>query len=140
MSNNITEQQIREKLKQIAALEPPQSSVQWMSQNVRSMIENKKEKAPETPGILYYTLSAAAMLLVGIGFLYYSSVLITPDKHTVYTQSESIPTLAELHAIFESGGQKALEEHLEEKESNRQPRAETMTLDEIMKELRSEGN
>lgn len=132
--NNYTEQQIEEKLKALAAIEPSEGSVHQMNQSIRSVISVAGRK-PATRSFFYYAAASAAILLIGMSVLYDFNPAVTPTSPGFYTQTESRLTLAKLNAVFQFGGQQALDDYFETVEQNRQPRAETITLQQIMKEL-----
>jgi len=132
--NNYTEQQIEEQLKQIASIEPSENSARQMNQSVRRIIANSGKK-PATRSFFYYAVISAAVLLIGMSVLYNSSPSVIPSMAGLYTQTKPQLTLAKLNTVFESGGHQALDDYFEMVEQNRQPRAETITLQQIMKEL-----
>lgn len=133
--NNYTEQQIEEKLKQLASIQPGENSRRRMNQNIRSIISETGKKSRASYRFLYYVAASAAVLLIGIGLLYDTRPVEKPSKIVRQMLTEPAPTLVKLNAAFQNGGQQALNEYLEIIESNRQPRAETITLQEIMKDL-----
>ncbi|MHC4386076.1 MAG: hypothetical protein ACYSU8_05900 [Planctomycetota bacterium] len=132
--NKYTQQQIEEKLKILASIEPSAESAHQMNQSVRRIISGAGRK-PTTRSFFYYAAASAAMLLIGMSFLYDFNPAATPPTTSLYSQSGPRLTLAKLNAVFQSGGDKALDDYFEMVESNRQPRTETITLQEIMKEL-----
>ena len=132
--NKYTEQQIEEQLKQLSSIEPSGDSVRRMNQNIRNIISGV-EKKRAAHGFLYYALTSAAMLIIGISLLYNSMPIKTPPSIVQYIPTEATLTLAKLNNVFNHGGQKALDEYFEKVEANRQPRADSLTLQEIMKEL-----
>ena len=132
--NEYTEKQIEEKLKTLASIEPSKESVRQMNQSVRRTLSGAGKK-PTTHGFFYYAAASAAMLLIGTSILYDFNPAIAPSKTGLYIQSEPRLTLAKLNAVFQSGGDKALDDYFEMVEQNRHPRAETITLQQIMKEL-----
>ena len=133
--NKYTEQQIEEKLKQLASIEPSEDSFRQTNQRVRNIISDIDKKPTAPPRFFYYAVASAAILLIGIAFLYNSGTVEEPQKIVRQRPTEPTLTLARLNVVFNNGGQKALELYLEKAEANRQPRAETITLQEIMKEL-----
>ena len=133
--NKYTEQQIEEKLKTLSSIEPSNDSLRRMDQNIRSIISGVTKKPTATRSFLYYALASAAMLIIGISLLYDSAPPRTPPTIVRQAPTEPTLTLAKLNTVFNHGGQKALDEYFEKVESNRHPRAETLTLQEILKEL-----
>ncbi len=133
--NKYTEQQIEEQLKQIASIKPGDESLRQMNQSIRSIISSASRKPTTAHSFFYYAAASAAMLLIGMSVLYDFNPAVIPPKPDFYTQTEPKLTLAKLNAVFQAGGQQALDDYFEMVESHRQPRAETITLQEIMKEL-----
>jgi hypothetical protein len=133
--NKYTEQQIEDQLKQLASIQPGEESLRRMNRNIRSIISGAGEKSRASYRFLYYVAASAAVLLIGIGLLYDTRPVEKPSKIVGQMLTEPTPTLVKLNAVFQSGGQQALNEYLEIIESSRQPRAETITLQEIMKDL-----
>ena len=136
--NKYTEQQIEEKFKMLASIEPSEKSARQVNQSVRRIISGADRK-PTIHGFFYYAAASAAVLLLSMSILYDFNPAISPPTPSFYMQTLPSPTLAKLNAVFDEGGQKALDDYFEIMEQNRQPRAETITLDEIMKELESKG-
>ena len=130
-----TEKQIEEELKMLGSIEPSETSVRRMNQNVRDIISGVDKKPTTTRSFLYYALASAAMLIIGISLLYDTTPFETPLSIVQYTPAEPALTLAKLNNVFNHGGQKALDEYFEKVEANRQPRADSLTLQEIIKEL-----
>ena len=125
--NNYTEQQIEEKLKTLASLEPGAESVDRMNRQIRTQLANPKRSYPLT----YSILSAAAVLLICL-MLFDSRPIpgsIYPD-----TPKTAGMSLIELNTTFRNGGEKALDEHLNVY-AKRDAQPETITLQELMKEL-----
>ena len=133
--NKYTEQQIEEQLKMLSSIEPSDDSIRRMNQRVRSVIVDIDGKSAKPHGFLHYAIASAAMLIIGISLLYNSTPFETPSSIVWQIPTEPTPTLAKLNAVFQNGGQQALNDYLEKIESNRQPRAESLTLQDIMKEL-----
>ena len=132
--NKYTKEHIEEKLRTLASIEPTEESVRQMNQSVRRIIIGSSSK-PTTRSFFYYAAASAAMLLIGISILYNSNPIVTPPTISSYAQTNSRPTLAKLNAVIDAGGQQGLDDYFEMVDSNRQPRAETITLQQIMKEL-----
>lgn len=132
--NRYTEQQIEEKLKILTSIEPHRESIQRVNQHVRKVLLGTNKK-PTMRNFYYYAAASAAILLMGISVLYNSHPVATLPKNISYMQSEPQLTLAKLNAVFEAGGHKALDDYFEMVEQNRQPRVETITLQELMTEL-----
>ena len=132
--NKYTEQQIKEKLKTLASIEPSAGSVGHMDQNICRIISDADRKS-SIRSFFYYAAASAAVLLIGIGLLYDFNPVQIPLTTGLYAQDEPRLTLAKLNAVFQSGGHKALDDYFEMVEQHRQPRAETVTLQDIMKEL-----
>lgn len=132
--NKYTEHQIEEKLKTLASTAPSAESVQRMNQNVRHVISDVDRK-PKMHSFFYYALTSAAMLLIGIGILYDNNPTVPSQIAGIYRDTEPKLTRAKLNAVFQSGGHKALDDYFEMVEQSRQPRAETITLQDILKEL-----
>ena len=132
--NKYTEQQIEEKLKTLASIEPSSESVHRMNQSVRNIISDTGRKQ-KMHGFLYYAIASAAMLLIGISVLYDSTPTVPSHIASSYSDTKPKLTRAKLTAVLQSGGYKALDDYFEMVEQRRQPRAETVTLSEIMKEL-----
>jgi hypothetical protein len=132
--NKYTEQHIEDQLGQIASIEPTRNSVRRMNRSVRNIITGTC-KTPKSRSFLYYATASAAILLIGVSILYDFNPATKSPQPSIYSHSEPQLTLARLNAVFEAGGHKALDDHFEMVEQNRQPRAETITLQQIMKEL-----
>ena len=132
--NKYTEQQIKEKLKTLASIEPSAESVGHMDRNIRRIISDAGRRS-SIRSFFYYAAASAAMLLMGISLLYDFNPVQIPPTTGLYAQDEPRLTLAKLNTVFQSGGHKALDDYFEMVESHRQPRAETITLQQIMKEL-----
>ncbi len=132
--NKYTEQQIEEKLNQLASIEPSGDSLRRMNQNVSNIISDVAEKPTKTHGFLYYAIASAAVLLIGISLLYHTEI-IQPPKIVQQIPTEPTLTLAHLNAVFNNGGQTALDEYFEKAQIHRQPRADSVTLEDILKEL-----
>lgn len=133
--NKVTEQLIEEKLKKLASIEPSTTSRQRMKDHVRQAITGLDTRQPNTRGFSYYAIASAAMLLIGIGLLYDHNPTPPSPIANIYPDTDSKLTLAKLNNVFNQGGQKALDEYFEKIESHRQPRAETITLQELLAEL-----
>ena len=133
--NNYTENNIKEQLKQLASIEPGEDSLRQMNQSVRSIISGAGKKPATVHSFFYYAAASAAVLLIGMSVLYDFNPAVTPPRPGFYAQTEPRLTLAKLNAVFQFGGQQALDDYFEMVEQNRQPRAETITLQQIMKEL-----
>ena len=133
--SNYTEQQLEDKLKILASIEPSVVSRQRMNNRIRQVIAGSETHQPITRSFFYYAVTSAAMLLIGIGLLRQTGSIEKPYQIAHPTQTDTDPTLANLNAVFNDGGQKAMEQYLDTIEQHRQPRAETITLQEIMKEL-----
>jgi len=132
--NNFTEQQINDKLKQLASIKPSEDSNCRINQNIRNLIVGMGRKPAVSYHWRYCISAAAAVLLIGIGLFntHKDQKYVPVDKHL---SSESRLTLAKLNAVVRYGGQQGLNEYLDKIESNRQPRAEKITLQDLMKEL-----
>jgi hypothetical protein len=106
-----------------------------MKKRVRRVIAESPSPTKQH-GFIYYAVASAAVLLIGISILYdLNPAEITPSGTNLYTQTESRVTLAKLNAVFDEGGNEALDDYFEMVEQNRQPRAETITLQQILTEL-----
>ena len=133
--DNYTENQIEEKLKNLASTEPDRDSFNRMEKRVRGVITRTHSPA-KLHGFIYYAAASAAVLLIGIGLLYDLNPAEIPSLNPdLYTQTEHRPTLAKLNAVFEEGGHEALDDYFEMAEQHRQPRADAITLQQIMTEL-----
>lgn len=133
--NNYSEQEIKDCLDQLAAIEPDQNSVRRVDRQMHQYIIGMEPKTDSIRSLVYYALGSAAVLLIGIGLLYHPDSVITPDVPIQTASCEPMPTMAKLNAAFNEGGQKGLNEYLDKIEQHRQPRAESVTLQELMKEL-----
>lgn len=133
--SNFTERQINEKLKELASIEPSEDSVRRMNQQVRGIISGMDKKPAASYGFFYYAAASAAILLIAIG-LFYKTTPVEPQQETAWQMpTEPTLTLAKLNAVFTHGGQKEVDDYFEKAEALRQPRADVITLQEIMKEL-----
>ena len=132
--NKYTEQQIKEKLKTLASIEPSAGSVGHMDRNIRRIISDAGRRS-SIRSIFYYAAASAAVLLMGISLLYDFDPVQSPPATGLYAHDEPGFTLAKLNAVFQSGGHEALDNYFEMAEQHRQPRAENITLNELMKEL-----
>lgn len=132
--NKYTDRQIEEQLKQLQSIEPGAASLERMNRQVRRIIADAGQ--PSRPyGFWTYAAASAAVLLLGIGLLYHAKPIESglPGFYPASTQAPF--TLAKLNAVFNDGGQQALQDYFEKIESQRQPRAESVTLQEMLKEL-----
>lgn len=136
MNNKQSEPQIIEQLKHLASLNPDETSLQRTNQQVYAIIAGSKPKTVNQRGFYYYAAASAAILLIGIGLLYQSDSSMTmPPKIVRYESAEPMLTLAKLNTVFYHGGQAALNDYFEQAESKRDAQPETITLQELMKEL-----
>lgn len=133
--NNYTNRQIEEQLKQLQSIRPGAESLERMNRQVRRIITDAGQTPATSYGLWYYAVASAAILLIGIGLLYHVEPI--PDRLAGFGNAlpEQPLTLAKLNAVFNSGGQQALNKYFETVESQRQPRAESVTLQEMLKEL-----
>ncbi len=130
--NHYTEQNIEEQLDELAAMKPSDESAKRINRNIRSMISNTQPT--NNRWLLYYMTSAAAVLIVALCLLQVPE-LPTIAKNSVRTKIAPALTLAQLNAVFNKGGEKALDEHFDKVYAKRDAQPETITLQEILKEL-----
>ncbi len=133
--NNFTERQIEDKLKILASVEPDETSVRRTNRRIRRLITNADAKPQKIYGFLCYAAASAAVLLMAVGLLCRTAPVKKPPVVAWQMPATPAPTRAYLNAVFNHGGQKALDQYLEEIESNRHPRAENLTLQEVMNDL-----
>ena len=133
--NKYTEQHIQDTLKTLSSIEPSRASRRRADDHVRRIISGIETNPSNLRGIFYYAVASAAVLLIGFGLFWQSESLIQPNPPVKFTFSKPVPTLANLNAVLNTGGQQALNEYLDKIEEHRQPRAETLTLQDIMAEL-----
>lgn len=128
--NNQNQRNLEEKLELLASLSPDEQNVAKMNQRLRAQLGGRKESHLT----IYSLLSTAAMLL----FIF--SLWNTQPQSTQPLATSEIPlqtgiSRIELNRTFQTGGQQALEQHLDHLCAIRNAQTEPLTLQEIMKEL-----
>lgn len=131
--NNYTDRQIEEQLKQLQSIRPGAESLERMNTRIRNLIADA-DQTSKSYSLWSYAVASAAVLLIGISLLYTTKPVETGPFGRYPASTESAFTLAKLNAVFNNGGQQALNDYFEE-EQQRQPRAESVTLQEMLKEL-----
>lgn len=132
--DNYTEQDIRKKLDRLASIEPDKASLQRMNRRVYKILDSAGEHSAPIRSFVYYALTSAAVFMIGVSFLHINPGRTRQNRDWAMPAKPTL-TLAQLNAVFENGGQKALDEYLDKVEIKRQPRAESITLQEMLKEL-----
>lgn len=129
---NYSEQQIEENLRHLAAMQPEQNSVDRVNRQLRTYLGETDPRSARS--LIYYAASTAAVLLINIGLLYQFKPAKTPLTAYPPSAAPSL-TLANLNAAFETGGQQGLDAYFDKVESHRQPRAETITLQQLLNDI-----
>lgn len=125
--NNYTEQQIEEKLKTLATLEPGSESIDRMNHQIRTQLTGRRRSFP----LAYSILSAAAVFLVCL--MLFDAQPVPRDIFSGVSETVGISRI-ELNMTFRNGGEKALEKHLN-LYAKRDAQPEMVSLHELMKEL-----
>ena len=128
--NKYTEQQIKDKLDQLANIRPAEETIRQANQKIRAMLTNRKQSLP----LLYSILSTAAMLLIGLS-LFFPTTPTTTLEYQPVNQDDAALTRIQLNQTFSAGGEKALDERLEKAWSKRDAQPETITLQHLLQEL-----
>ena len=125
--NNYTEQQIEDKLKTLASLEPSNESIDRMNQQIRARLSGQRRSYP----LVYSILSAAAVLLICL--MLFDAQPVPRDILSGTSKTVGISRI-ELNMTFRNGGEKALDKHLD-LYAKRDAQPEMVSLHELMKEL-----
>lgn len=129
--DKITEQQIEEQLKQLAALEPGDKSVKCATRKIRRDVLRIDPKWP----VLKISLSMAAVLVIGIGLLLvienHSEKTIEPP--TIQTSDNPL-SLSSLNSAFESGGMEAVDQIFKQVSKLKKPGEDIKTVDDAIEE------